>query len=251
MDVSHGRRIEEVSMSTSSTIAPTPTTPSYRAVAPSWHTVILLLALFGLSFAGARTGNFVGSSHGRVNSYLVVMAAEWIMVAFVWWGVSLRGVSMSDLVGGRWTRLREVFRDIGIALAFLMIGSIVLQGLAHLLHAGSKQALRNVLPHSGTETMVWMLLAATAGICEEILCRGYLQSQFSALTHSAAGGILLQGIAFGAGHGYQGWKMMLVISVYGIIFGILAHWRRSLRPGMLAHFMQDGAAGLLARHLMR
>jgi uncharacterized protein len=237
-------------MSSSATIEPAAGGGSYQAVAPAWHTVVVLLALFGVSFVGARTANFLGGGYGRVGSYLTVMAFEWLTLAFIWWGVSRRGIRMADLVGGKWLRLRKVFLDLGIATGFLIIGSIILQGLAHVLRAAPNRALRNVLPQSHAEMMVWVGLALTAGICEEILCRGYLQRQFSAWTKSAAGGILLQGAAFGAGHGYQGWKMMLVISVYGILFGLLAQWRRSLRPGMMAHFLQDGVTGILARHFM-
>jgi len=190
------------------------------------------------------------SRYGRAGSYISVMAFEWIMVAFVWWGVSRQGIGMSDLVGGRWMRLREVFRDLGIALGFLFIGNITLQGLAYVLRA-QNPVLRNLLPRTHAEVILWIVLSLTAGICEEILFRGYLQRQFSALTHSVTGGILLQGLAFGGGHGYQGWKLMVAISVYGIIFGVLAQWRRSLRPGMMAHFLQDGVGGLLLRHVIR
>lgn len=62
---------------------------------------------------------------------------------------------------------------------------------------------------------------------------------------------MLQGIVFGAAHGYQDEKYMLMIAAYGALFGLLAHWRRSLRPGMLAHCLQDGIGGLLARHFLR
>ena len=50
---------------------------------------------------------------------------------------------------------------------------------------------------------------------------------------------------FGLGHGYQGSRMMVVIGVYGSFFGILAHFRKSLRPGMMAHASQDALAGLI------
>jgi membrane protease YdiL (CAAX protease family) len=39
--------------------------------------------------------------------------------------------------------------------------------------------------------------------------------------------------------------MIIIISVYGVLFGLLAAWRKSLRPGMIAHFLQDGVGGLL------
>ncbi len=95
------------------------------------------------------------------------------------------------------------------------------------------------------------MLALTAGIGEEILFRGYLQRQFAALTRSTATGLVLQGVAFGAAHGYQGKKYMCVIAVYGCLFGLLAYWRRSLRPGMMAHFLQDAVGGLVGRHFLK
>jgi membrane protease YdiL (CAAX protease family) len=82
-----------------------------------------------------------------------------------------------------------------------------------------------------------------------VIFRGYLQRQFSALSHSLVCGIVLQGVVFGLGHGYQGWKLMALIAMYGICFGVLAHWRSSLRPGIIGHSLQDIAGGLLARFL--
>jgi membrane protease YdiL (CAAX protease family) len=93
-------------------------------------------------------------------------------------------------------------------------------------------------------------LALTAGICEETIFRGYLQRQFTAWTRNAAAGIVLQGVVFGAAHAYQGLNQVILIAVYGCLFGLLALWRKSLRPGMMAHFVQDAIGGLmLAKYL--
>lgn len=225
----------------------------YRAIAPAWHTVILLFALLGLSLAGARSGSlpFVGA-HGRAMGYVLIMAFEWVAVGFIWYGVNRQGVNLRDLIGGSWAHPGAIFRDLAIAVGFLIVcAGGILNGLGYLLKAAPNQAVRQMLPRSNTEVALFLVLSLTAGFCEEIIHRGYLQRQFSALTQSAAGGIVLQGIVFGAGHGYQGWKLMLLIAVFGTTFGLLAHWRRSLRPGMLAHFLQDGIGGLLGRHLLR
>jgi uncharacterized protein len=222
------------------------------AIAPAWHTVIVLVLMLGVSLAGALTRNLPGvGTHGRTPGYLFVIAFEWITVAFIWYGVSCRGSGLRNLVGGRWARPVEAVRDLGIAIAFLIISLAVLNAIGYLLKAKPNQAIRNLLPQTNTELAVYLLLALTAGFCEETIFRGYLQRQFSALTRSAAGGIVLQGIAFGAGHGYQGWKYMVVIAVFGTMFGLLAYWRKSLRPGMIAHFVQDGIGGTVGRHFMR
>jgi CAAX protease family protein len=222
-------------------------------IAPAWHTIVVLVVMLGLSLAGAvnRGLSPQGRPRTRPLGYAAVMLFEWATVAFIWWRVTGRGVSLRNLVGGKWQGVTDPLRDIGIAIGFLIIAQLVLGGLGHLLKATPNQAIRNLLPQGTTESVLFLALAATAGFCEEVIFRAYLQRQFAALTRSAAGGIVLQGIAFGAGHGYQGWKYMLIIAVFGTMFGALAHWRRSLRPGMLAHFFEDGVVGLLGRHLMR
>jgi len=228
------------------------TDPTHCAVAPAWHTVVLLLALMGLSLAGSRSQSlpFAGA-YGRAPGYVLVMVVEWITIAFIWYGVSLRGFSLHDIIGGAWPRPLVVFRDLGIAVGFLIIASLILNGIGHLLKATPNEAIRNALPRSTIEMVLWVLLSLTAGFCEETIFRGYLQRQFAALTGSATGGIVLQGVAFGAGHGYQGWRYMLVIAVFGILFGLLVKWRHSLRPGMIAHALQDGVGGLLGGHFLR
>lgn len=224
-----------------------------RPIAPAWHTVVLVCILAGFSFASARSANLapVMSRHGRYAGYVQVMILEWIMVVFVWYGIRRSGVRLRDLVGGKWDGIGAVIRDVAIAIGFLLVSGGVLNGMAHLLKAVPNQAVRNLLPRDHTEIALFLALAATAGFCEEVIFRGYLQRQFAAVTRSATGGILVQAFAFGTGHGYQGSKFVAIIAVFGILFGLLAEWRRSLRPGMIAHALQDGVAGLLARHVLR
>ena len=223
----------------------------HHAVAPAWHTVMVLAILLGVSLAGAVNHSLspLGGHLGRLPGYALVMLFEWLIVAFIWFGVSRRDIRMADLIGGKWPRAVDFFRDLGIAVGFLIVSGLVLNGLSHLFKATPNQAIRNLLPETPAEKIVFLLLAVTAGFCEELIFRGYLQRQFAAWTRASAGGIILQGITFGLGHGYQGWKYMAIIAVFGTLFGLLVYWRRSLLPGMLAHFLQDGVGGLLARRL--
>ena len=100
-------------------------------------------------------------------------------------------------------------------------------------------------PHGAIEAALWLLLSASAGFCEEFVYRGYLQRQLIALTRNPAAGIALSALIFGFGHLYQGVRSVVVISVFGALFGLLAHFSRSLRPGMIAHAAQDIFAGLM------
>ena len=190
-------------------------------------------------------------THRRAIGYVLIIVIEFAILGFIRFGVSRRGVRVRDLIGGAWARPVYVLRDLGIAVAFLIVSGLVLNALGYLLKAASNQAIRNLFPQGRLEVVLYLMVALTAGFCEEVIFRGYLQRQFAALTGGASGGIVLQGITFGAAHGYQGWRFMLMIAVFGTMFGLLAHWRHSLRPGMVAHFMQDGIGGLVGRHFLR
>src|SRR5205085_544141 len=107
----------------------------------------------------------------------------------------------------------------------------------------ARKALGFLIPGNAFEVALWIVLSATAGFCEEVIFRGYLQRQFAAVTQRAWGGIVLSAVVFGFAHGYEGPRRMLLIAVYGAMFGVLAHYRKSLVPGMLAHAWHDSFAG--------
>jgi membrane protease YdiL (CAAX protease family) len=111
------------------------------------------------------------------------------------------------------------------------------------------QAARLLAPQNYLESILWVALSVTAGICEETIFRGYLQRQLVAWTRSAPAGVLLSAVLFGAGHVYQGGKATVVIGVYGLMFGILAEARQNLRPGIITHAWHDAITGLLVRFL--
>jgi hypothetical protein len=225
--------------------------PESTAIAPVWHTIGLLLILTLVTLAMSMLGvHRMGQAHTRLTGYLITMVIEWLMVAFIALGARWQGASLRTLTGRNSPNLRSIALDLGLAIAYLIAANIVLGiigfVLGRIFHAtADASSIKNLLPHTRIEIAVWMLLALTAGICEELIFRGYLQRQFTAWTGNIAAGIVLQGIVFGAAHAYQGPRQIVIIAVYGCMFGTLAWWRKSLRPGMLAHFLQDGVGGLL------
>jgi hypothetical protein len=176
---------------------------------------------------------------------------EWLVFGFIWLGLRLRKQRMRILLGENWGGAKNILRDIGIGVLFLIASNLVLSLIGYLLKAAPNAAIRGILPQTPAQIAIYFLLTVTAGICEEIIFRGYLQRQFSFFFKNAAIGIVLQGLIFGASHGYQGPKYMLIIVVYGILFGALAQQRRSLRPGMIAHFLQDLTTGIVAGRFLR
>lgn len=229
------------------------TSETFSTVAPAWHTIVVvlfMLILSGLSYLSQGLTP-VPNARSHIANYLAAIVMEWLVFAFIWFGLRLRKQSLRVILGEHWGGIRRIQREILIAVAFLIVANIVLSAIGHLLKAAPNAAVKNLLPHGRNEIIVYFLLTVTAGICEEVIFRGYLQRQFSAWFKNAGVGLVLQGIIFGASHGYQGPKFMLIIVVYGVMFGMLAYWQRSLRPGMISHFLQDFGAGLIGGHYLK
>jgi membrane protease YdiL (CAAX protease family) len=60
-----------------------------------------------------------------------------------------------------------------------------------------------------------------------------------------------QGLIFGLAHSYQGWKNVIVICVFGVLFGALAAWRRNLRANIIVHAWGDIWGGWLGALVLR
>jgi membrane protease YdiL (CAAX protease family) len=94
-------------------------------------------------------------------------------------------------------------------------------------------------------------VCVTAGYCEEMIFRGYLQRQFLAMSGSVTVAVVGQALFFGIGHVYQGWKQVAIIVVLGVLYGALAAWRKDLRANIIAHTWSDVWEGWLKFLLFR
>jgi membrane protease YdiL (CAAX protease family) len=224
-------------------------------VAPLWHTVLLVAILFLLALGGARLQSrpsaapgVIAQHQGLVPIYLSTLLLEWGLVGYVWLGIRRRS-RIRDLVGGHWSRLGDVGRDLVIAALFWGVFEAIGWLMHFLLGPDTARSMSLLLPQGALEAALWVLVSASAGFCEEAVFRGYLQRQFHALSRSALVAVLAQAVVFGISHGYQGVKQVVTITVLGLLYGLLVWWRRSLRPGMLAHTWSDVFSGLLSPRL--
>lgn len=238
----------------SETPGPNEATPSgRRLIAPVRHTVILIAILLAIAAYGvygqqmAAKTSPAASRGSMLPLYLTLLVAEWALVRYVMVGLRKGATPFRELLGRRWTGWKEVLRDVGIALAVFAIWTAGSSFLDHLTQAQTPKAVENMLPREGAEIAVWVLLSLSAGFCEEVVYRGYLQRQLQALTGSGLAGVALQAVIFGISHGYQGVRNVIFITVYGALFGALALWRRSLKPGMILHAWTDIFGGIFQK----
>ncbi len=231
------------------------TLPKPEPIASRMHLagfLAIMSALLALGLYQQHAGSGSGAGGGQLAShsqaipiYLTALVMDWLLLYFCWAGVHRHGGKLWDLAGGRWRSWRDVFADLAIMLPFWAAWEGAAYGVRWILGPDNAKAVDSLLPKSLAEVLVWIATCITAGICEEMAFRGYLQRQFQALTGNIVWAVLLQALVFGIAHGYQGWRSVVVISVLGVLYGALAAWRKNLRANMIAHAWADVWEGWL------
>jgi uncharacterized protein len=234
-------------------VAP-PETPRHQPVAAWWHTIFLIVVILCLAYLQARPGFAARAAQlpSKIPIYLETLLYELLLFFYVWFlGLRPKHVSIREIIGGKWKRFEDFLIDVATAFLFWVCVLLVLVGLEYALKFSGTKAAAVLLPLRIPEMAVFAVLSITAGFCEEFVFRGYFQRQFLALTQSTPLAVALQAIVFGTAHFYQGWKGVIVITVYGAMFGALAAIRKTLRPGMIQHATQDTISGIAGGLLLK
>jgi membrane protease YdiL (CAAX protease family) len=226
--------------------------PSPKLIAPWWHTALLITLFLGITVGGAlfqghaREAPGMSQQHpNAVPLYLSLIVLEWGLFLYVWRGGLRRtGTKLHELIGGRWASAKDVLVDFGLALAFWGICLLIDRAWGHWSGNGHAASIQTLLPQRALEIILWVGLSLSAGFCEELVFRGYFQKQFETFAHSRWIALFLQAVLFGISHGYQGIQACVKIALLGAMFGLLALWRRSLLPGMMAHAWMDIMSGI-------
>lgn len=104
--------------------------------------------------------------------------------------------------------------------------------------------ISSILPVTNKEKLVFVFVCLTAGICEEIIFRGYLlyilETFFPTLQQWSF--LLISSLIFGIVHIYQGKKYILSIGLLGLFLGCIYLAFGSILPVMIFHFIQDISA---------
>jgi membrane protease YdiL (CAAX protease family) len=95
-----------------------------------------------------------------------------------------------------------------------------------------------------SRTLQWLAVvvsAISAGICEEILFRGYLQRPIEQ-RRGATIAILISSLFFMSLHFTKAWATLAMVPIVfgaGLLLGLLAWSSQSLIPGMIGHILMD------------
>jgi membrane protease YdiL (CAAX protease family) len=142
---------------------------------------------------------------------------------------------------------------VGSTVVVALIGALTVQQLRAIgrLTVERREALRAklayieyLLPHSRSELSWFTALSITAGVCEELLYRGFLLWVLKAYVGIALAALI--GVAlFGLLHLYQGRQGALKAAGAGAVMTIIYLATGWLFPAMVVHALVDLNAGVL------
>ena len=224
---------------------------------PFWldHLLVVVLAVFFPIRAGTfgyrrlTLAPLERVADVRRSLYLQAIALQWGLSAlalWIWWwrerSAATLGLEPRTVVGTGWGLVGAGLVGIGLWIVRMRARrdpDALERTLERLRH------LERMLPHTIRERNHFYLVSLTAGICEELLYRGYMLWYLGHWLDTIPA-VAVASLIFGVGHAYQGWKGIITTGLVGAVMAIVYLGSGSLWPAMALHAVIDMHAGSLA-----
>jgi membrane protease YdiL (CAAX protease family) len=218
----------------------------WNALLSSWDAWLLTFALAvgvpALGYLRFRRLRLQGaraySGRAKLALYGKIIGRQWLLLAAMLLVLRRHGLSIGD-VG---ERVGDARLTVGVTAVILTIVAVVFAigrwrvGRAPIrVVAAPEESARLLAPAWGREMAVFALVSLTAGICEELLYRGWLVNILHAATGSVWVAVGVATVIFGLGHAYQGAKGILRTTFIGLQLALLFVYTNSLIPGQALH----------------
>jgi membrane protease YdiL (CAAX protease family) len=186
----------------------------------------------------------------KIKFYGKIVAASWVCAIVAVLAVGLAAVSTIHKAPGEGAWLDTGSRA-GLFLAGLTAGLLIVILVPAVLALGSEKIrakagkaakkLAFLLPSSPEERQWWWVVCITAGICEEVVYRGFLMQYFHTLPFhlSLAWAMVASSVIFGIAHLYQGVAGGVQSAVVGFVFAAMFVTTGSLVVPIVVHAVMD------------
>lgn len=192
----------------------------------------------------------------KVRFYIQIIVASWICALVALATVGITNVSNIHPLRGEipWLAPGSPGR---VALEIALAGLLVTLSIPAFLALRSEKIrikmgrgvkkLAFLLPSTGEERRWWWPVCLTAGICEELIYRGFLIHYLHLMPWhvSLTWALVVSSLAFGIGHLYQGIAAAASTAVMGFLFGGLFIITGTLLLPVLIHALMDLRALLM------
>jgi len=186
----------------------------------------------------------------KIRFYQKIVAASWAcaVVAVVTIGLAATRTIQREVGEAAWL---SIGTRSGVFLAGLMAGMLIVIMLPAVLALGNEKIrmkagkaakkLAFLLPSTGEERRWWWVVCITAGVCEEIVYRGFLLHYLHVLPFhwTLTVALVVSSVIFGIGHLYQGIAGAVQTVVIGFLLGALFVMTGSLLLPIAVHAVMD------------
>ncbi len=190
------------------------------------------------------------SPANRIRSYRVAIAILWALTALLVFTIPWQSLATPILLGDFVASLkahravRAGFWSLTVAILVGLVAPVIVikrRPEARESMLAPFRAIAFFLPSSPPERRWFAGLSVSAGICEEVIYRGFLVPYLAVgpLAMGPVPAILVAAIIFGIAHGYQGWVGMIITGVIALIMTALFLLSGSLWLPMVVHAILD------------
>jgi len=212
--------------------------------------VLLLPPRAWVSFRALRLASPELRPQLRRRTYIAASLSQWILCALLvlyWarmrrpWTGPMAGLGVTPAITPG---------AIGVAIGLAIVLIVMISRWRSSKRATIERARQRfafaepMLPHTRGELALFRGLSVTAGVCEELLFRGFLiwyLGHYTGVIQAA----LISSLAFGVGHAYQGPRGILVTALIGAFMSAVYLLSGSLLLPMILHALMDLHAGWL------
>lgn len=220
-------------------------------------TLVVLASLFEHYWFWPRFKKSVatGEPMARIRGYRRGIIGQWLFTAgvlamWVGFGRPFSALLLTEPAAWRiWVGIALIVAT--IVLAYLQLASV------RRLPAERRVAVRPrlasiafLIPQRPDEYRWFLALSLTAGVCEELLYRGYL-TWLLAPWLGVPAAMFVVVIAFGLGHSYQGRRGAIRATLAGAVMAGVVLATGWLVPAMIIHALVDASSGTAGYWLFR
>jgi CAAX protease family protein len=153
-------------------------------------------------------------------------------------GLRKRGIAMDGIIGVALT-----FVIYGLILAAIGLAMLVWPTFIEQMQENAT-GLLDIIPSASP--FVFLLLAITIGVYEEVFFRGFIMPRLRRATGSWVAAVVLSSTIFTALHAMeQTPAALMIVAILSVSFSVVTIWRRSILPAIIAHALFDFSQFLL------
>jgi len=186
------------------------------------------------------------TSQARIRAYAETIGVDWILLAVLFLIVPTSGLLFTPTA----TNIAILGIDSSVIYGFIVgvaISLVVFTALAWFVESirsyvqQMMKGVESILPQNSRERWTFAAVAVTAGICEEVIFRGFLLHYLHVqpFTLNIGVSVLLAALIFGLAHLYQGLQGIIITTIMGIFFGLLFMATGNLLLPIILHAFID------------